>query len=876
MERARWEEIQAVFHAVADLPEPDRHAAVQSACGEDSGLAASVLALLEEDARGGSLFDRDLGELAHQTLGTRFAANHLNEIGPYQPRGIIGEGGMGLVYLAQRRDLGSLVAIKVLRDAWLSPARRERFESEQRTLAQLNHPNIALLFDAGILDDGTPWFVMEYVKGVPPTEYCRIHKSSIQQRLHLFRAICEAVQYAHSQAIIHRDLKPSNILVKEDGKVKLLDFGVAKQLENVEERADTTRTMLRFMTPAYAAPEQIQSGRPDIRSDVYSLGIILYELMTGQLPFDLSKKTPAETETAIARREPDKPSAVAAKQNQALRAGKAAWSDLDVLCLTAMHKDVERRYQSAEALIRDIDHYLRGEPLEARPDSLLYSTGKFITRNWRAASATVLVLAVIVAQLVFFTVRLANARNAALMQAARTQRIQQFMLNLFGGGDKEAGPTQDLRVVTLIDRGAQEAQTLNKEPEVQAELYLTLGSMYENLGKFDRAGSMLESARKIRESFAGQDSVETAEGLVALSLLRADQGQYQEAEQMARRALAIENLHLPRDSSIRAKAEAALGNVLENDGKYAEAIQALDEGVRVQSAPGGDPTDLTDSLAALADAHGYLGHYSIADSLDRRALEIDRQIYGPVHPHLADALSDLGGTQEILGNYSESEKYFRQALEIVQSWYGSEHPATAWQMTRLAGALDAEEKYDEGARLLHQALPIEERAYGTVHPKVAVILGLLVDEEERQGKLGQAESDLTRMLSIERTVYGEMHPSVTTVIANLAHLYLEEKQYVRAEKLYREVVQRFTEELSADHVNTGIARVKLGRVLLAERRYQDAEAQSSAGYTILSKQTSPSMKFLQFAREDLAAEYTALHQPQRAKQFQAELAAAHQ
>ncbi|MGA2340579.1 MAG: serine/threonine-protein kinase [Terracidiphilus sp.] len=876
MESARWEQIQAVFHAVADLPEPDRHAAVQSACGEDSGLAAGVLALLEEDAQGGSLFDRDLGDLAQQTLDTRYAANHLDNFGPYQPRGLIGEGGMGVVYLAQRRDLGSLVAIKVLRDAWLSPARRERFESEQRTLAQLNHPNIALLFDAGILDDGTPWFVMEYVKGVPPTEYCRIHKSSIQERLRLFRAVCEAVQYAHSQAIIHRDLKPSNILVREDGTVKLLDFGIAKQLENVEERADTTQTALRFMTPAYAAPEQIQSGRPDTRSDVYSLGVILYELLVGQLPFDLSKRTPAETAAAIAHHDPEKPSAVAAKQEATLRAGKAGWSDLDVLCLTAMHRDVERRYQSVEALIRDIDHYLKGEPLEARPDSILYSTGKFITRNWRAVSATLIVFAVIVAQLIFFTVRLANARNAALMQAARTQRIQQFMLNLFGGGDKEAGPAQDLRVVTLIDRGAQEAQTLDKEPEVQAELYLTLGSMYENLGKFDRADSLLESARKIRGSITGPDSVETAESLVALSLLRADQGQYQEAERMARQALAIEDRRLARDSPVRAKAEAALGNVLENDGKYDEAIQVLDESVRVQSGPTGNPTDLTDSLGALADAHGYLGHYSIADSLDRRALDIDRQIYGPVHPHLADALSDLGGFQEILGNYDESERYFRQALEIVQSWYGSDHPATAWQMSRLAQTLQNEGKYEEEARLLQQALPIEERAYGTVHPKVAVVLGLLVDEEERQGKLDKAESDLIRMLSIERTVYGEKHPSVTTVMANLANLYLEKKQYVRAEKLYREVVQRFTDEFSAEHVNTGIVQIKLGLVLLKERRYQDAVAHSSAGYSILSKQTSPAMKFRRLACEDLVTEYKALHQPEQAKQFQAELTAAHQ
>jgi len=876
MESARWEQIQAVFHAVADLPEPGRRIAVQTACGEDSELAADVLALLEEDAHRASLIDRDLGDLAHQSLDSRFAAHHLDELGPYHLLRLLGEGGMGIVYLAERRDLGSLVAIKVLRDAWLSPARRERFESEQRTLAQLNHANIALLFDAGILDDGTPWFVMEYVEGAPLTDYGRQHECSIHERLRLFGSVCEAVEYAHTQAIIHRDLKPSNILVKENGAVKLLDFGIAKQIETLEEGADQTRTALRFMTPAYAAPEQISGGRPDTRSDVYSLGVILYELLAGQLPFDLSKRTPADAEVAIVRRETEKPSAVAARHQPILRAGKAAWRDLDVLCLTAMHREAERRYQSVEALTRDIDHYLKGEPLEARPDSLPYRAGKFITRNWREVAATAIVFAVIVAQLVFFTVRLATARNAALKQAARTQRIQRFMLNLFGGGDKVAGPAQQLQVVALIDRGAQEARTLDKEPEVQAELYLTLGVMYEKLGKFDRADALLESARKIRESITGQDSVETAESLVAISQLRDDQAQYQEAERLARQALAIENLRLAPDNPVRAQAVTALGNALQNEGKYDEAIQVLEESVRVQSRPGGSPTDLRESLRALADAHVYLGHLSIADSLHRRALEIDRQIYGPVHPNVADDLSELGGSQETLEHYSEAERYVRQALEIDQSWYGSDHPETAWQMSRLASTLEAEGKYDEAAKLLQQALPIEERAYGAAHSKVAVTLGLLVGLDEQRGKLDQAENDLTRMLNIERSVYGENSTQVTVVTANLGHLYLEKKQYARAEQLYREAVQRFTEELSANHESTGIVQIDLGRVLLKERRYQDAEAHSLAGYRILAEHNSPAIRFRRFACEDLTADYEALHQPEKAKQFRAELAAASQ
>ena len=232
MEDARWQRIQALFHEAADLPTERRGDFLKSACGEDQALMQEVEAMLDEDSRGASLLDRALAEAAHHVTGRVASPTPLEkDFGPYRIKELLGEGGMGVVYLAEREDLGSLVAIKLLRDAWLSPARRERFLSEQRTLAQLNHPAIARLYDADTLADGTPWFAMEYVAGVPLTEYCRERASSIEQRLRLFAAVCEAVRYAHSRAIIHRDLKPSNILVESDGRVKLLDFGIAKQLD---------------------------------------------------------------------------------------------------------------------------------------------------------------------------------------------------------------------------------------------------------------------------------------------------------------------------------------------------------------------------------------------------------------------------------------------------------------------------------------------------------------------------------------------------------------------------------------------------------------------------------------------------------------------
>jgi serine/threonine-protein kinase len=879
MNRTQWEQIQALFHDAADLPEPEQRAFLKTACNGDDELMAHVLSLLQEDAHGSSLLDRDVAHVAHQVLSEANPPSSFKEFGPYRVKTMLGEGGMGVVYLAEREDLGSQVAIKILRDAWLSPARRERFASEQRTLAQLNHPSIARLYDADTLPDGTPWFVMEYVEGVRLTDYCSQHGSSIEERLQLFRAVCEAVVYAHQNAVIHRDLKPSNILVKPDGTLRLLDFGIAKQLESLDRPADQTMTSLRLMTPAYAAPEQIRGERVGIQTDVYSLGVILYELLSGKLPFDLSNRTPAEAETMIVEHEPVKPSSLARRmaEKPGVRVPSAtstAWADLDVLCLTAMHKDPQRRYRSVEALIRDIDHYLKAEPLEARPDTVRYRVGKFVRRNQRAVTAATLVFAVIVGLVVFFTVRLAKARNAALAEAARTQRIQRFMLNLFEGGDQAAGPADDLRVITLVDRGVHEAQALTGEPAVQAELYQTLGTVYQNLGKFDQADTLLHSALEQRKALFGQDSAEVAETLMALALLRDAQAQYDEAEQLVRQALEMSKRHRPPNHPAIAKATATLGKVLEDRGTYDQAIVVLEEAVRLQSAPDAANPDLGSTLSELANSHFYAGHYDTADSLNRRILAMDRQLYGERHPHVGDDLINLGAVQFEWGHYGEAERYYRQGLDIMRSFYGKDHPETASALTMLARTLIPQGKVDEAAGIMQEALGVQERVYGKVHPRVASALNELGRIAQRQGKLEEAKADFRRMADIYSEVYAGKHYYIGVALSNLAGVYVDQKQYSQGERIFREVLQLYSQTLAADHQMVGIARIRLGRALLRQRRYADAEAESRAGYDILMKQSTPPAAWLQWAQTDLVAEYDALKQPDKAATLRAELAKA--
>jgi serine/threonine-protein kinase len=464
----RWVRIQQAFHDASALPDSERREHVHRALAGDERLVARVMAMLDADAHAGSVLDRGVASAAHDLLGETALAAAPNAIGPYRLVRPIGEGGTAVVYLAHRDDLGSTAAVKLLRHAWLSPMRRARFASEQRTLARLDHPGIARLFDAGTLPDGTPWIAMEYVEGVPITAYCR--GAPLERRLRLFRDVCEAVQHAHGHLVVHRDLKPSNILVSTDGRVKLLDFGIAKQLEPDGDDGDPTRTGLRLLTPAYAAPEQLRGEPTGVHTDVYALGIVLYELLTGRPPFTLAGRSAAEMEAIVLEGLAERPSVAARRSEEAPDASAAEWADLDVLCLTATRREPERRYRTVDALLRDLDHLRRQEPLEAHLDSARYRVGKFVRRHRARLAVGALVAALLVAVSAVYAVRVRAARDAALAEAARAQEIQRFTLSLFEGGERESGPADSLRAVTLVERGVVEAACLAPEPVVPAEL----------------------------------------------------------------------------------------------------------------------------------------------------------------------------------------------------------------------------------------------------------------------------------------------------------------------------------------------------------------------------------------------------------------------
>lgn len=845
MDPDRFQRVQQLFHQVADLPEDERRMRLAEECEGDHDLMAAVLALVEEDASGASLLNFDLARVASDVIA---APNEPRTFGPYRLLNVLGEGGMGVVYLAERAGLGGRVALKILRDAWLSPARRERFTNEQRTLAQLDHPAIARLYDAGTLPDGTPWFAMEYVEGLPLDEYCRRRSASLAERLRLIQAVAEAVQFAHANAVIHRDLKPSNILVKDDGSVRLLDFGIAKHLDPTEGAADQTRTGLRMMTPAYAAPEQLRGERVGTYTDVYALGAVLYEVLAGRPPFDLSSKTPGEASEFIVLSDPERPSLVARREGTGAAAGAAAWRDLDVLCLKAMHKDPRRRYATAEALIRDIGRYLEQQPLEARPDSFAYRLEKFARRRWRGLTVAAAVFFAITALVAFFTARLAGARDEAEAEAARTRRIQQFMLNLFQGGDEAAGPSEDLRVSALLGRGAQEARALDSEPAIQAALYETLGGLYLKRGGLPEAEELLSLALERRRALRGGEHPDVARSLVALAQLRAAQARMEDAEALARDGLAMSRRALPPRHPQTARALSALGEILSARGQYAEAVELIGEAARI-AAGGPDEAAI---LFELANVEFYAGNYDRSWELNQKVLEMFRRALGAQHPMVADVIINLGAIRAEKGDYGGAAARYREALALTEAWFGADHPKTASNLTMLGRAEVRQNKPQQALATLRRAIEIQERHFGAAHPRVASALNELGSVARGLGRPDEAARHYRRAWDIWRQVHGDEHYLNAIAISNLASVELEKGRMESAESMMRDALARFARSLGEENSNTGIARLKLGRVLLRRENFAGAERELQAGLAVLEKLMEATSPWLQTGRNDLA------------------------
>lgn len=804
MSNPRWTQIQELFIQALELPPGERAAFLDGAC-DVPDVRAEVEAMLA-----GEESPNELRVLERLPLAQRSARGPLTRgerVGRYEIIEQVGTGGMGEVYRAERVDdqYRQQVAIKVLRGDLAVPALAARFRTERQILATLQHPHVTTLLDGGATEDGRPYLVMQFEAGLPVTTYADEHGLTIRRRLELFATICDAVQYAHTNLVVHRDIKPSNVVVDDEGRPKLLDFGIAKLLENAAlESAPQTRDV-QMLTPEYAAPEQITGGAITTSTDVYALGILLYELLVGEPPFRAGAGSPLEFHRRVCEEPPTRPSdGVLAftrrpPSDQATdiatlrgvgpaRLYHALRGDLDQIVLTALRKEPERRYPSAGALAEDIRRYLDGLPVWAQPDSRRYRTRMFVRRHrWGvgASAGFVVLLGAFAALMTLQSARVTAERDRAQVALARAEEVQEFLVGLFQASD----PTQEqdrLSAADLLRRGAERADSLADQPEVYAEMLTTIGSAYRNLGQFPEADSLLRHALDLRRELYGDASADVAKTQGQLALLRFGQGDYDGAQ---REYEALRDLYTalegPRSSKAIASVlslgatRAARGELNESLPFFEEVIAAYD-GVAPEDLEKADRENYSGALNNLGLALVRLNELERAEPYLQQALDINRALLGDAHPTIATNLNNLSTLYFRQGRYEEAETLLQDVLRRRRALYGSDHPDVGAPLNNLAQVMSRLGRYEEAEAYAQEAIALQRRLQGPEHPLLGLGLKNLSRLLIRREKLREAEEAALESLRIFRTAFGDDHSQTQDVRSVLVEIYTALGQPERA------------------------------------------------------------------------------------------------
>ncbi len=785
---ARLQVIKDHFERAVDLPVDQRAALLDTLRTRDAELADEVQSLLEAHDRTGL----DPGSPVADAL--RLAATEAvdpwsgTRVGVYQVVRRIGVGGMGSVYEAARADEAyqKRVAIKFLHRYTDDDAIRRRFRSERQILANLNHPNIASLLDGGVTSDGQPYIVMEYVEGEPITRWADQRGLSVRERLLLFLQVCRAVQYAHQSLVVHRDLKPGNILVSAEGQVKLLDFGIAKLLAADESSDLPTLTVAdaRAYTPDYASPEQVLGHPVGTRSDVYALGVVLFELLTGRRPFDLRGKGAVEIERLVSETAPSKPSTVLVEsraqtlgERSSRRARARLEGDLDAIVLTALRKEPERRYGSVEVLAGDIGHYLDGLPVTARPDSFGYRLRKLVRRHRAEAAAFGLAVLFLVVGLITTALK---AREAERERALVTE-VKGFLTTMLVAANP-ASLGRDVTMRAVLDSAAVRADTLRQRPELEAEIRGIIGGTYLGLGEFTAAERQFSDALAARQRVVPSQPRETALAMVQVAAALELQGRIGEADSVHRVALAL--YPLDRDEGLAAANYAdSRGRILMRLGKADEALPLMARALELYQryAPGNDSVHAY-AYANLGVVHGELGYDARAESLLVIAVETARRAHGEVHPLVASILSPLASMRERTAPFELADSTFRATIEMRRQLLGTEHPEYAWTLYTYADFLLRAGRYPDAARLAREVVALRHRSLGDAHPMVAASMTVLGRALDRLDSLAVGERWLRESLALRKTHLPENHWLIASTESMLGEHMTRVGRYADAEE----------------------------------------------------------------------------------------------
>jgi serine/threonine protein kinase/tetratricopeptide (TPR) repeat protein len=878
----RWHRMTQLFQAAIGRSPDQRPAFLDEACAGDPELRRGAERLVRAHENAGEFIDGSMFTDGVRLLADDEGLPPGHRIGPYRLVRELGHGGMGNVYLAERADdqFEKRVAIKVVKRGMDTAAVLGLFRHERQILAALEHPNIARLFDGGTTDDGRPYFVMEYIEGTPIHDYCDAHALPVNDRLRLFQRVCAAVSYAHQHLVVHRDIKPSNILVAAAGEPKLLDFGIAKMM-HAESGHDTLATAGAFrpMTPEYASPEQVRGLPSTTLSDVYSLGVLLYELLVGRPPFGFATRTPEEVARIIATVDPPRPSdllgrkAAAGQPDQPVpvegvsaarattpdRLRRQVHGDLDTIVLTALRRDRDRRYQSVEQFSEDISRHLTGLPIRARRDAALYRTVKFIRRNRLAAGAVAVVFATLVigmAATSWEAIRASRAEKAALVErnrataaelGATSERDRALRAEQVATSERVRAEQERNRAVEASKRADSQSAVaravsdfLQNDLLAQADSRAQAGPTTKADPNLTIRGALDRAAGRIAGKFDADPTIEASVRQTIGMTYRA-LTLYSEAEPQLERAVELRRRLLGAHHAETLSSMQELGVLYLLQGKNGPADALLTKVLAAQRRLlGGDNPDTLNTMNSLATVVSAEGRRAEAEELFKRLLRIERRLHGDEHRDTLSVMNNLVSEYSNEGKYAEAAELDEKVVATMRRVLGEEHPSTLLSTNNLGVIYRNQGKYAEAETLLTAVLDARRRVVGPDHLDTLASLNSVALVYQAQGKYAQAEPLLLQGLEARRRVLGPEHPQTVLVMNNLAELYRREGRQKEAETLFTQVLELRRRVLGSDHPNTAIVLTTLATIKLDQHEPAEAETFLREGLNAYQKRAPDS------------------------------------
>ena len=863
MSPERWQLLKDLFFAALDQPESEQRAYL-NASTDDAEIIAEVEALLQAESNTIPLLPERFGKAGLFMDQAGEDAFIGRKVDSYQILRKIGQGGMGAVYLAEQKadSFHRFVAIKVIRQGMDSEHVIRRFNTERQILAALVHPNIGRLLDGGKSADGISYLVMEFIDGLPITDYCDAHKLSIPERLRLFQDVCQAVQYAHQNLIVHRDLKPSNILVTAEGVVKLLDFGIAKLLNPnlTPQSALMTQTIHRLMTPEYASPEQVRGESVTTRSDVYALGVVLYELLTGHRPYRITSHVQAEIHRLICEEEPTRPSTVVGQVIEIVqgddtitltpdrvskmrgtvadRLRRQLHGDLDNIVLLAMRQEPQRRYLTAEDLSRDIENHQSRKPVVARRPTLLYRTQKFARRNRTGVIAAAAFVLMLVTFAALYTVQLRQERDRARQAAAQAEQITDFMQRVFSGSDPYETQGDTITARQLLDRGIKRIDVeLANQPVVRARLLDAMGRAYQGLGFYDQAGTLLNRSLALRRQRLDEDDLELADSYLYLSDLHHESLEYEQGAAFGRRAVEIRRKKLGPDHLLTLESMYALAqNVFElhHLDEADSLLQFVLKHRRLQLGNDHPNTMSTVYLLGLV-LHGRRAHEEARLLLEETLAGIDPASM-ETSGESAKSLWRLARLMQFQNDHAGAEQMYRKVLDMNLELYPEPHHEIANSKEAIGTALSWQGKHEEALHWQQASLDDKRLLHGEESLQTATALAYVAEIYEMLEKNKEAADLYREAYRIHDASNRSALAPKGTVIVNLARNLRKTGKDLEAEALLlialdllRDANNMITETQFA------YANKELGFILYRRQAYEPAEAHFLTAYRILSQ-----------------------------------------